>query len=183
MNLQIREITDNEVFETAVIYIECWQNDYAGIVPEHVLQKFDPEEEAAECREWLATEPSSKIFAAFADGQMVGYIAFSRNTEEPLEYEMEVNGFFVRNEYRNYGIGLRLLHQTGKYLQEKGFSSVVFYNFKESKSNQYYRSLNGQVVKQVTQQCGGKSLEVEVFGWKFDDLLTTLEHKLHKYYV
>lgn len=186
MNVEIRPVREqeNEIIATALIYIDCWKNDYAGLIPESVLSNFDLENEVKECREWLQSDGCNRIFAAFGDQQIIGYtaVAANHNDESELaEYDAELTGFFVQKEFRNCGIGLMLLHYTAEQLKLNGHSSFLVYNFKLSQSNSYYKGLGGASLLQVTQYSDGKALDAEVFGFQIEDLLAALENKLQKY--
>lgn len=181
--IEIRHVKDDEIHETSEIYINCWREDYKHFVPNKVLEGFDIEIEAQECREWLYEECDDKRFlnGAFINGFMIGYVAAGKNFEEPMEYDTEINGLFVRKDYRGKGISLKLLNSIVEELKLNNFSKVLVYNFKDSYSNEYYKKLNGEVIRKITQNCGGKELYVDIFGWKLDELGIILKKKMEKY--
>lgn len=184
MKVIIRPIQPKEIFETAVIFVECWRKDYNHIVPAKVLESFDLQQEADECKEWLYADCDDirLLYAAFVDDNMVGYISASLVEDDfDLDYEIEINGLFVRQDFRGKGIGIKLMQEMITAFKEKGYTSVILYNWKELDSNQFYRSLKGEVVKEEEQNCGGNLLATEIFGWQFDSLLATLDQKLKKY--
>jgi len=111
---------------------------------------------------------------------MVGYVVASKNEEEPLEYDTEINALFIRKDYRGRGISLKLFYTIAEELKKNGFSKLLIYNFKDSSSNGYYKKLGGRVIRQVVQTCGGKELGVDIFGWELDNLLTELGSNIAK---
>lgn len=181
--IEIRRVKENEIYKTAVIYVDCWRSDYKHFVPEKVLETFNVEKEAEECKEWLYEECDDKrlIYCAFINDFMVGYVTASKNSEEPKEYDTEINGLFVRKDYRGKGISLKLLYCIVEELKLNNFSKVLLYNFKDSYSNEYYRKLNGEVIQEITQSCGGKELDIDIFGWKLDELGIVIKKKMEKY--
>jgi len=182
MELIIREVKPQEVLDTARIYIDCWQRDYREVVPEEMLNNMSLEQEAEECSQWLyGNEDLTLLYVAMDDSKMAGYIAASPNTEHPLEYEMEINGLFVERQYRGRGIGLRLMNYMMKELAKRGFAKVLLYNFKDTKSNGFYKSLGGRVVSQQIQRPGGREAVVDIFGWDVAELQNTLGEKLKNY--
>lgn len=182
--IEIRRAKEEEIYETAVIYVDCWREDYKHFVPRKVLEDFNIEKEAEECREWLYEECEDKrfLYCAFINNCLVGYVTASKNSKEPIEYYTEINGLFVRKDYRGKGISLKLLYSIVDELKLNNFSKVLLYNFKDSYSNGYYRKLSGEVIREITQNCGGKELDVDIFGWKLDELGIVLKKKIEKYF-
>jgi GNAT superfamily N-acetyltransferase len=181
MSIIIRPIEPDELPETVDIYLECIRKDYS-FMPQHELDAKNQEDELAECKEWLfRADGDGQLFAAMDSNVMAGYIALSQNPVEPLEYEGEVNGFFIRPAYRGQGVGLLLLRRGLEYFQQLGFTGLVIYNYRISAANAYYRMLGGKVVKQEIQTVGGMALETDVFGYKINTLMNVLHQKLEKY--
>jgi GNAT superfamily N-acetyltransferase len=181
MSIIIRPIEPYELPETVDIYLECIRKDYS-FMPQHYLDAKNENDELAECKEWLyRADGDGQLFAAVDGKVMAGYIALSQNPVEPLEYEGEVNGLFVRRAYRGQGLGLILLRKGLEYFQQLGFTGLVIYNYRISAANTYYRMLGGNVVKQEFQTAGGMALETDVFGFKIDSLMNILNQKLEKY--
>ena len=181
MNIEVREMKTEELMETVEIYLECARNDYLH-KPSSYLANLDPRAEAEECEEWLYhRSPNNRIFVANMGSAMAGYIAAGPNIDEPFNYEGEVTGFFVRQNYRNLGIGLKLLQETCRYLRSCGYIRVVIYNARPARSNGYYRMLGGQVVRQVMRRVDSLEILVDIFGWKITDLLEAVTLRLEKH--
>lgn len=181
MEPTIRPVTSNELLDTVHIYLECIREDYC-YKPQAYLNALNVAEELAECKDWMDTEGNhNKIFAAFFDSLMVGYIAVGPSTGELQGNKGEVTGFFIRNAYRNRGIGLRLLHTGLEYLRESGYKRVILYNYRNSKANNFYRRLGGKVLYSVIQSPGGMDLNTDVFIWETEAFLIILNERLKKY--
>jgi ribosomal protein S18 acetylase RimI-like enzyme len=181
MPIQIRKVEPHEVPETVNIYLESMRSDYS-FKPRHYLDAKNVADELEECEEWLNNpELDSLILVAMDGDYMAGYIALSRNTAEPFAYEGEVSGFFIRQQYRSQGIGLRLLRKGMEYFQSLGITGLVIYNYRISVANPYYRMLGGEVVKQEIQKPGGMPLDTDVFGYQVGALIEILDQKLQKY--
>jgi GNAT superfamily N-acetyltransferase len=181
MSILIRPVEQHELPETVNIYLTCIRED-DSYKPQSYLDALNPADELADCKEWLYQPGgNNQVFVAMDGDVMAGYIAVSPNTVEPLEYEGEVNGFFIRKAYRGRGIGFMLLRRGLKFLIELGFTGLVIYNYHISAANTYYRMLGGEVVKQEVQHPGGMALETDVFGFKINTLMEILDQKLEKY--
>jgi GNAT superfamily N-acetyltransferase len=177
--LFVREAHQEELRETVIIYLESHQVDFPFLPPDWAHK--DEEAELSECCEWLYEDPFNKIFVAFEGEKMAGYIACSKNVVEPLEYDSEINGFFVRHAYRGRGVGLKLLEVAGQYLADKGGQKVLVYTLKRGESDQFYRRLGGKLLVEVTQTFAGQPETLDVFGWQIQELLETVQIKLARH--
>jgi ribosomal protein S18 acetylase RimI-like enzyme len=180
MDILIRQVKDDEITETAFIYIECHQVDFP-FLPEAHRRHFDLAQEAAECVEWLASEPVNRLYVAKQFGKMLGYIALGRNTLDPVDYEGEVTGFFVRKAYRQKGLGLRLLEAGSRHLLQAGYAKTLVYTLNLADSARFYRSIGGVLLKQMTQRFGGEPFTVDIYGWQTADLLAEVSQRLQKF--
>jgi GNAT superfamily N-acetyltransferase len=167
--MTIRPITIDEIPDTVRIYIECWRHDYK-FIPAEYLDNINPETETAECREWLETDLHNRIIAAYTGNRMAGYIAFSANSDEPLDYEGEINGLFVIPEYRLRAIAPNLLRAALDEFAAWGYSKFLIYNFRESASNGIYRRFGGTLLRSVTQEFCGRPLLIDIFGWEIKEI-------------
>lgn len=180
MTLLIRVATLEEIPETARIYIESHRTDFP-FLPEAHTQRLILDKETDECYTWLASDPLNRIFVAMQGERMAGYIAVSRNTLDPIDYEGEIAGFFVRKACRGQGLGLRLLNTALVNLQQAGFTRALVYTLDEGESKRFYQSLGGILLKQVIQFFGGEPQQVDVFGWEIADLQIILTRRLGQF--
>lgn len=182
MNLEIREIKHEEIFETSQLYVDTIKIEYEGLIPNEVLNELEVNKEAEDLKKQLSTiEKYHFVYVAVDYNKIVGFISLSSSTVEPFEFDAEINELFVKREFQSLGIGLRLLHFAVLELKENGYRQVMIYNFHKSKANGFYRKLDGRIIKKIKQDCYGKTLEVDVFGWEIDTLIKQLEYKLLRY--
>ncbi len=180
MDICIREARYDELLETARIYIECQQTDFP-FLPKAYRDNLDLTEEVEECYEWLEKDPLNRVFVAVERDFMIGYLAVAKNTDEPLAYQGEIAGFFVRKLYRRRGIGLRLLEAAVHYFTQVGYPRLLVYTLYDGESDQYYRRLGGVSLKQVTQYFGGEPQLVDVLGWETEVLGEMVRERLHRH--
>jgi L-amino acid N-acyltransferase YncA len=182
MNLEIREIRQQHVFEISKIYVDALKNEYGNFIPDEVLNVLSIEKEAEDCKNRLSNnEKFYFILVAVIDKKIVGFIEAGSNTVEPFEYDCEVSEIFVKKEFQGLGIGLQLLVTASIKLKSNGYKQILIYNFHESKSNNFYRNLGPKTIKKIEQNYNGKTLDVDVFGWKIDSLIEVVKIKSLKY--
>lgn len=182
MHLKIREIKNQDFFETSKVYVDTLKNEYGDFLPEEVLNDLSVEKEAQDCENRLNnSEKFHFIHIAISDNSIIGFISVSSNTIEPFEYDSEVHELFVKKEFQGLGVGLQLLYSASIKLKANGYNEILIYNFHESKSNSFYRKLSPKMIKRIEQNYNGKTLDVDVFGWKIDSLTEVVKIKTLKY--
>ena len=62
--------------------------------------------------------------------------------------------------------------------EDYGVDKLIIYNFHESDSNEFYKSLGGEVLKQIKQTVKEKEVLVDVFSWNIINLIELLNDKL-----
>jgi ribosomal protein S18 acetylase RimI-like enzyme len=183
MNLEIREMEEKDIFDTSKVYINSLKTEYEDFIPSDVLKELDTEKEVHDFESLINnSEKFHFILIAVASEEITGFISISSNTVEPFDYDSEINELFVKREFQNTGIGLKLMHSAVVKLKENGYSDCLVYNFHESKSNGFYRQLNGKFLKKIEQEYMGKIFDVDVFGWEICMLKELLEAKISKYH-
>ncbi len=173
MDVKIKELTERkDILETVRIYIESIREDHS-FKPGSYINALNSEEEYEDFEKWRESDKElNNVFGAFIDDDLVGYISTGKTSIDDDEIKGEITGFFVRKGLRKKGIGTKLLTVAADFLKEKGYDTILIYNFKRSSSNEYYRKMGGKVVHREIQEIGDMELEVEVFEFKISDLLS-----------
>lgn len=176
-----RILEDSELAQAVEIQGYCWGSDYSELAPPN---GFDKAKSLEFMRAWRNEhcEDIRVILGAFDGLVLAGFAGASIADTDDSANGMEVNYLFVDKQYRNLGLGLKLLKTVVDMFHDRGFDEVVIYNWHDVPSNQFYRHLGGVVKKQVTQTPGGHEVLVDVFFWKIEELKSTLDAKINYRY-
>ena len=126
MNVEIRlaEISDAEAI--AKVQNSGWQNAYAGLIPDLVLQNLSLEARRKSWEESIKTPPAgSQILLACIEGEVQGFMGFGPSRdEEGLCKCGEIYTFYVNLEYQNRGLGKALMKAGLNFLKAEGHSEI-----------------------------------------------------------
>ena len=177
----IEKIYQKDIKSIAEINLICKNNDYKMFMPEDYFKNLSLVEEIKWRKEWLfANEKDIRIgFKAIINNKIVGYVISSLADKRDSESGLEINEIFVLPEFRGKYISLKLIDKILKSFPKK-CNDIIVYNFNESKSNSYYVSLEGMILRIDIQKISGIKKEVNIFRWDFDSLKLNIENKLKK---
>ena len=177
--IEIRALTTDELASAIKLKIRVWKEELAGKV-EHELSF---EEEMAFYTKWAESEKEHQdrriLLGAFQDGRLLGSAFGSFADDEDGEDAMELNGLWVDEDHRGKGISLVLLSVLVKAFRDFGKEQMIVYNHHFAPSNEYYRKLQGKVIRQ-DRQMNGKLL-VDVFRIPMENLDKQLSEMLDQH--
>lgn len=168
------ETIHSENFRVAMqIRAACYLNDYKTILPPSLIQAYDFEEDVESMSDWFfeASEDIRRGYIYYIDNLPVGMIIASMGELEEEYSAVEVNYLFVSEHARGHQVGKRLLSAVAALYSSFQFTSLHLYNWRELKSNQFYRHIGGEVIGTLIQTPGGKPLETDIFRWSLQSLL------------
>ncbi|WP_010294619.1 GNAT family N-acetyltransferase [Clostridium senegalense] len=175
----IRELTHEELLIAVELNYNCWNDDFAGIIP---YDSMKIEKELTFVSNWIndkRCQDIRRIYGAFDGDKFLGYVGGSLAKKEDAEHGVELNYLYVKKEYRGMALGLKLIRTIIVEFEDYGVNKLIINNFHESESSKFYKYLGGEVVKQVIQTVKGKEVLVDVFSWNIDNLIEQLKDKLN----
>ncbi|GCD09377.1 GNAT family N-acetyltransferase [Clostridium tagluense] len=175
----IRELTHEELLMAVELNHQCWNDDFAGIIP---YDSMDVAEEISFVSNWLNDKECDdirRIYGAFEGDSFLGYVGGSLAEKEDAKHGVELNYLFIKKEYRKKALGLKLISTILVEFKEYNVDQLIIYNWHDSESNKFYRYLGGEILKQVIQTPKGKEVLVDVFIWDIDILMKLINHKLY----
>lgn len=174
----IRRLSNEELYKAVDLRIECWNNDYRGVIPPNVM---DREEELEFLISWIneKCDDIRRIYGVFDGEKFAGFVGASIAEKEDSDNGVELNYLFVDQEYRERGLGLKLIKAVVDEFKVYGYRELIVYNWHGVLSNKYYLYLGGKVKKQVIQSLKGQDTLVDVFVWDLIDIIKTLNNMLY----
>ncbi len=159
---------------SARLFLDTIRVSYQGFTTAENLAGRNVWDEAKECCEWFE-EAGGRMVAAFGEGKMVGYAAYSPNRQRPEDYDWALEGFFVLPELQGRGIGTRLLAEAvGDMLRLEGKKLVVA-TFVGSPAEAYYYGTGASFIFETTNSYFGKPNRVSFLGWELSRLGEEME--------
>jgi GNAT superfamily N-acetyltransferase len=138
--MELRETTPNDIDEVAALFLRCWRESYADVLPAHVIAVFD----AASAGElWgrvlAAPRAGFRVVVAVVDGRVVGVTRMGRDPDEPTVGH--VFSLYVDPDAQGLGIGGRLLAEADAWFRSQGLAEATLWVFE---ANDRARGFYGQ---------------------------------------
>ena len=154
------------------VHVETWRNTYAGILPDHALAAMS-ERRQATSYERMIRDGHLVLVAQPASADLpVGFITAGRARSGPSDAG-EVETLYVQDDWRECGIGRRLLVEAARRLAAPpyGCRSLLIWVLSDNPSRWFYEHLGGKPVARSTTSFGGRSLPQTAMLW---NSITTL---------
>ncbi len=118
----------NDAAAVGMVQAAVWRAAYGEVLPQEVVDQFEPASFARVWRGSLKNPPSPRhvLLVGCAGEQVVGFVAVGPSTDrDATETSGEVLALGVHPEARRSGHGSRLLNAAVDTLRGKGFSSMA----------------------------------------------------------
>ena len=123
----------------AAVHIEAWQSAYAGILPSGYLADLSLPRLAQFYGRAIAT--GAGVYVA-ADPDVRGFATAGR-ARSPLA-EGEIETLYVLDDWRERGLGRRLLTAAGGWLHSRGCRSAFLWVLRDNPNRWFYERLGGR---------------------------------------
>lgn len=154
--ISIRRARPGDALSIARVHVAAWRSAYAGILGERYLAGLSEQRLAAFYqRAILDRRDGHAVFVATAAGQdqpgdqpgpdagIIGFASGGRARRRGLG-EGEVETLYVLDDYRDMGVGRRLMRAMAAHLRAIGCNSAMAWVLQENPSRFFYRHLGGR---------------------------------------
>ncbi len=198
--IQLRRARLSDAAAIGAVHVAAWRSAYPGILPDLYLSRLSA---ARQARYYEATIASGAVVLVAAPesggprlvgfttagrgrrrGPSVGFGSWSRDhgpstpgsgalTDQLGDGEIET--LYVLDDWREQGLGRRLMRAAAKELAGRGCRSAYVWVLHDNPSRFFYQHLGGQLVAHGETAVAGVSLRQAAFSWDPIDRLLTAE--------
>lgn len=153
--IAIRRARAADAQAIGAIHVATWQSTYAGILPRSYLAGLSAGRQAAGWQRIVtAPPPGHATFVAVATGPdapdgvtptVVGFTSAGRARNGPRGLG-EIETLYLLEEYRERGVGRRLMRAAAAHLNAIGCRSVMLWVLKDNPTRWFYQRLGGRPV-------------------------------------
>lgn len=172
--LSVRQARPTDAADLARIYVESWQDTYAGILPHNLLSAMSLKTHTLRWQNALRA-PGVVIVAEDRRHGVVGLASLGQARDRGLGFEGEVYTLYVDPAFLGRGAGRSLLRGAFAALKERRLLSCVIWSHARNNACFFYEAMGGQRVGQRVTRVGGEPTPEIAFGWK---RLATLPRRL-----
>ena len=185
--IQVRRARLSDATAIGAVHVAAWRSAYPGILPEDYLTRMSATRQA---RYYEATIAAGAVVLVAApetgSPRVVGFTTAgtgrSRRSAalgEPPRAgpwgDGEIESLYVLDDWRDQGVGRRLMRGAAQELAGRGCRSVFVWVLRDNPSRFFYQHLGGQPVAHGATSVAGVSLAQTAFSWDPIDRLLTAE--------
>ncbi len=151
----------------AAVHVAAWRSAYAGVLPELFLAKLSAPRQAAHYRSEMMHGHAGIV--AVAGGHVVGFVTMGPSRSSLAEGEIET--LYVLDDWRERGLGRRLMHAAAQHLAASGCSSAFLWVLRDNPSRWFYERLRGHQVASGKTLVAGVWVAKDAYVWHPIDFL------------
>ncbi|CAN5481057.1 GNAT family N-acetyltransferase [Microbacterium sp.] len=107
-DIVVRPVRDVDAEALGRVHATCWHETYDHLISKAALEKISPRRLAELWTHWAAQGPEFKIFAALADGEIVGFAGSGPARDKDAPRLRELYFIYLLDAWHGTGIGQRL---------------------------------------------------------------------------
>ena len=144
----------------AAVHVSAWQDAYAGILPSSYLAGLSVPRLAQFYGRTIAS--GGGVFVA-ADPDIRGFATAGRSRSPVAEGEIET--LYVLDDWRDRGLGRRLLTAAGGWLHSRGCASAFLWVLRDNPSRWFYERLGGRPAANAHAAVAGQRIPQVAYAW------------------
>lgn len=170
----VRRARPADAAAIAVVHVAGWRSAYAGLLPDGYLAGLNPARHAAGYE--AAIRRGAGVFVAVAAGRDVPERARVGTTSEVVGFatvgrartalaDGEVETLYVLDDWRDRGVGRRLMRAGAAHLQAEGCRSAFLWVLRDNPNRWFYERLGGRPVAQSVTRVAATDLQQVAYAW------------------
>ena len=168
--IEIRPATVADASGMGAVHVGVWRSAYAGILPEAYLAGLSAMRQAQYYSAGLLRGRPALV-AQTEDDRVVGFATMSLDRQGTFA-QSEIETLYVGEDWREQGIGRRLMQQAGRSLADQGARSVFLWVLSANPSQWFYQRLRGRRAAEGSTRVAGVIIPKTAFVWDPIALLT-----------
>jgi GNAT superfamily N-acetyltransferase len=197
--IQLRRARISDAAAIGAVHVAAWRSAYPGILPDEYLSRMSATRQARYYEATIASGAVVLVAAPESGGpRLVGFATAgtgrgmrsglatrgggsgggsagpqARNAAQLGDGEIET--LYVLDDWREQGLGRRLIRAAAKELASRGCRSAYVWVLRDNPSRFFYQHLGGQQVAEGTTAVAGRALAQTAFSWDPIDRLLAAE--------
>lgn len=168
----IRRARPGDADAMARVHLAVWRSTYAGVLPEGYLTSLSAAHESLGYeRAILERRGGHAGFVAIADGQeapasgIVGFITGGMS-RRPTVAEGEVETLYLLDDFRERGIGRRLMRAMASHLASLGAESAFAWVLQDNPARWFYARLGARLAAREEMVFAGQRTTQLAYAWE-----------------
>ena len=167
--LKVRAARTGDAQAIAGVLVAGWRSAYAGLLPAEHLAGMSVRRHAAQQEAIIAA--GGGVLVAEARDRVVGFCTVGSPRTKGLA-EGEVETLYVLDDWRERGLGRRLMQSGAAYLAGVGCRSLFLWVLEDNPSRWFYERMGGRRALRSTTYVAGRPFQQTAYVWDPIALLT-----------
>ena len=160
MDVIVRRARLRDAPGIAAVHVSAWQDAYAGILPSDYLAGLSVPRLAQFYGRTIASGGGVCVAAA---PDIRGFATAGRARLPIAEGEIET--LYVLDDWRDHGLGRRLLTAAGSWLHSRGCASAFLWVLRDNPSRWFYERLGGRPAANAHAAVAGQRVPQIAYAW------------------
>ncbi len=174
--ISLRKARPGDAFAIGAVHVAAWRSAYPGILPDTFLANLSVPRQAAHYD--AAIRAGTGVLVATASGadvplgsppRIIGFTSARRARGSEIGGqrlgEGEVETLYVLDDWRERGVGRRLMRAAASHLIETGCKSAYVWVLRDNPSRWFYQRLGGKPVAEAAIRFAGQPVVQTAFVW------------------
>jgi GNAT superfamily N-acetyltransferase len=163
--LRVRTAQPSDAADLARIYIDSWQDTYAGLMPHAMLKAMSLSGHTAR---WQAAMrgPGAVLVAEDTDHGPIGLTSCGAARDGGLGFDGEIYTLYVDPSFIGRGTGKALLAGAFETLKDRKLQSCLIWAHAQNNACFFYEAMGGRRIATRTTRLMGEQTPETGYGWK-----------------
>ncbi|MCX7378911.1 MAG: GNAT family N-acetyltransferase [Alphaproteobacteria bacterium] len=174
--ITIRRARLSDSVPIAAVHVAAWRSTYPGILPDGYLARLSVPRQAGHYERAIragvgvhvATASGIDLGADVGPPRVVGFSTCGP-TRTPQSAELlgqgEIETLYVLDDWRDRGIGRRLMRAAAGHLAAIGCASAFLWVLRENPNRWFYERLHGKPTMESLVEVGGQAVPQVAYAW------------------
>ena len=162
--VSVRRATLADAPAIGAVHVAAWRSAYPGILPDSYLAKMSVDREAAGYAASIRIGEGVFVATTGTPGRVIGFSS-ARRARPGAPAAGEIQTLYVLDDFREQGVGRKLLAHAGAYLAAIGCESAFLWVLRDNPTRFFYDHLGGKPVRESPIQWAGISLIQLAYLW------------------
>lgn len=181
--ITIRRARPSDVTAIGAVHVAAWRSAYPGILPDSYLANLSPARQAAHYDQAIragvgvhvatASGPDLEPHRAGQRGvdggtMVIGFVTGTRARSRggpPPPAEGEIETLYMLDDWRERGLGRRLMRAAAAHLAAEGCASAFVWVLRDNPSRWFYARLGGKAQAEAAIRVGGETVVQTAYVW------------------
>ncbi len=179
--ITVRRARPTDAAAIGAVHVAAWRSTYPGILPDGFLSRLSIPRQAAHYDK--AIRAGIGVHVAIASGvdlgrgggpaRIVGFVSGGPAPEGEIPFRLdrslgegEIETLYVLDDWRERGVGRRLMRAAAAHLAGAGCRSAFLWVLRDNPSRWFYARLGGKPAAEATIQVGGTAVVQTAYVWE-----------------